>query len=117
VLTSEHHPPPALDDMAERPEISGRPGHVQRLVQVLLEPGSVGVRQGGTDLLDPLEQVRTDRRLGTAHAMFPRVPTSLALRNVTDPLGQADMPILVAAGTAIIERLILPTADGHFRRR
>jgi hypothetical protein len=52
VLTSEHHPPQALDDMAERPEVPGRPGHVQRLVQVLLEAGPVGVRQGGTDLLN-----------------------------------------------------------------
>ena len=32
------HLPPALDDMVERPQILGRPGQVQRLVQVLLEP-------------------------------------------------------------------------------
>jgi hypothetical protein len=70
VLANNHHPPPALDHMAQRPQIPGRPGHVQRLVQVLLEPGPVGVRQGGTDLLDPLAQLRTGRRLGTANAMF-----------------------------------------------
>jgi hypothetical protein len=54
MLTNNHHPPPALDDVAERPEVPGRPGRVQRLVQALLEPGPVGVRQGGTDLLGPL---------------------------------------------------------------
>ena len=54
MLTNNHHPPPALDDVAERPEVPGRTGRVQRLVQALLEPGPVGVRQGGTDLLGPL---------------------------------------------------------------
>src|SRR4029453_18709280 len=79
VLTNKHHPQPALDNIAERPEVPGRPGHVQRLIQVLLEPGPVGVRQGGTDQLDPLGQVGTNRRLGTAHHV-PRVQTSLPLR-------------------------------------
>src|SRR5215210_536395 len=68
VLTSEHHPPSALDDMAQRPQVPGRPSQAQRLLQVLVEPDPVGGRQGGTDLLDPLGQVRTDGRLGTAHA-------------------------------------------------
>jgi hypothetical protein len=97
VLTSEHHPPPALDDVAEVPEAPGRPRRVQRLVQVLLEPDPVGVRQGGTDLLDPLGQVRTGRRLSTAHAMVPRVQPSLAPMTVTEPAGRACMAVLVAA--------------------
>src|SRR4029450_3840685 len=50
-------PPPALDDMTERPQIRGRPGHVQRLVQLLFEPGPGGVRPGGTDLTAPSRHV------------------------------------------------------------
>src|SRR4029453_18218034 len=38
VPTEEHNPTPGLDDLAERPEVPGRLGQVQRLVQVLLEP-------------------------------------------------------------------------------
>src|SRR5215217_1149046 len=85
VLTSEPHPPPALDDMAKRPQVPGRPGHVHRLVQVLLEPGPVDIRQGDTDLHDPLGQLRTDGRLGTAHTMVPCLQTSVPLRSVTEP--------------------------------
>jgi hypothetical protein len=40
-------------------------------------------RQGGADQLDPLEQLRTRRRLSTAHAMVLRVQTSIPLRSVT----------------------------------
>ena len=28
VLTSEHHPPPTLEDVAERPQVPRRPGHM-----------------------------------------------------------------------------------------
>ena len=108
MLTNNHHPPPALDDVAERPEVPGRPGRVQRLVQALLEPGPVGVRQGGTDVLGPLGQVRTDRRLATAHAMVPRVQTSLPLRRATEPARRACMPSSPPLGKAIIEQLVLP---------
>jgi hypothetical protein len=52
MLANKHDPPPALDDIAQRPQIPGRPSQVQRLVQLLLEPDPVGIRQGGTDQLD-----------------------------------------------------------------
>jgi hypothetical protein len=59
--------------------------------------GPVGVRQGGTDLLDPLGQVRTGRRLSTAHAMVPRLQPSLAPMSVTEPAGRVCMAVLVSA--------------------
>ena len=105
VLTSEHHPPPALDDMAERPQVLGRPGHVQRLVQVLLEPGPVGVRQGGTDPLDPLGS-SGPIAASAPLTMVPRVQTSPRLRSVTAPAGRACMPSSPPLGTAIMERLV-----------
>jgi hypothetical protein len=76
MLAHNQHPPPALDDMAERPQIPGRPGQVQRLVQLLLEPGPVGGRQGGTDLLNPLG------RSGPIAGSAPLTPWFLASRPV-----------------------------------
>jgi hypothetical protein len=38
ILANKHDPPPALDDMAQRPQIPGGPSQVQRLVKFLLEP-------------------------------------------------------------------------------
>jgi hypothetical protein len=43
MLANNHDPPPALDDMAQRPQIPCRPSQVQRLVQLLLEPDPVGI--------------------------------------------------------------------------
>jgi hypothetical protein len=63
----------------------------------LSRTGPVGVRQGGTDLLDPLGQVRTGRRLSTAHAMVPRLQPSLAPMSVTEPAGRVCMAVLVSA--------------------
>ena len=42
VLADEHHTPPCLNDVAERPQMPSRPGCIQRLLQFLLEPGTVG---------------------------------------------------------------------------
>jgi hypothetical protein len=116
MLANKHHPPPALDDMAQRPQIPGRPAQVQRLVQFLLEPGPVGVRQGGTDLLNPLGQLRTDRRLGTAQTMAPRVQTSLPLRSVTASARASLMPSSPPLGMAMIERSVLPKQTAALRR-
>jgi hypothetical protein len=43
--------------MIERPQVPGRPGCIQRLVQFLLEPAAVSTRQRHTHQLDPLRQV------------------------------------------------------------
>jgi hypothetical protein len=88
---------------------------ILRTIQFLLEPGPVpvGVRQGGTDLLNPLGQVRTDRRLSTAHAMVPRVQRSLPLRSMTALPGEPTCPSSPLLDQAIIERLLLPKADGR----
>jgi hypothetical protein len=42
VPAGEHHPRPDLDDVAERPQIPGGSRRVQRLVQFLGEPATVG---------------------------------------------------------------------------
>jgi hypothetical protein len=92
VLTSEHHPPPAPDDMAERPQIPGRPTHIQRLVQVLVEPGPVGVRQGGTDRLNPLDSSGPTAR---SAPLTPWLPASRPLFRSgvgQSLLGRACMP-------------------------
>jgi hypothetical protein len=44
----------------------------------------------------------------------PRVQTSLALMSVTSLLGRVCMPSSPPLSTAIIERLLLPKADGRF---
>jgi hypothetical protein len=89
VLANEHHPPPSLDDVTEWPQIPGQPGSVQRLIQVLLEPSAVSVRQRRTDQLDPLGQVGAGRPLGHAHA-------TLLTGQTGRPLSLADKSLLGA---------------------
>jgi hypothetical protein len=105
MLTSEHHPPPALDDMAERPQIPGRPDHVQRLVQILLEPSPVGARQAART-----NSTRPDSS-GPIAGSAPLTPWFLASRPVfrsgvcQSLLRRACMPSSLPLGTASIERL------------
>jgi hypothetical protein len=61
VPAGDHHPIPGLNDVAERPQIPGRSHRVHRLVQLLLEPATVGVSQDRAHQLDPLRQVRAGR--------------------------------------------------------
>ena len=110
--SSPGRPATSLDDMAQRHQIPGRPDHVQRLVQLLLEPSPVGARQSGTDQLDPPRQLRTDRRLGTAHTMVPRVQTSLPLRSGTEP-APASLHAVLAAARQGQHRATGTEADGR----
>jgi hypothetical protein len=70
---------------------------------------------GGTDLLDPLGQVRTDGRLGTAHTMVPlRADQSSAQECDSACSGEASLHGRPRRrwARAIIERLLLPKQMG-----
>jgi hypothetical protein len=112
VLANSHHPPPALDNMAQRPQIPGRPSHVHRLVQVLLEPGrSVSGKRHG-----PAQPARTNsgpvagsapQRHGSSR---PDQSSAQEWDSVCsgEPACRSSPPL----GMAIIERLLLPKQLG-----
>ena len=117
VPTEEHNPTPGLDDLAERPQVPGRLGHVQRLVQVLLEP-----RPGR-------RQARRHRPAGPARAAPDRSPARYRSRHGSSrpaqPFAQAcdsacsgepTYPSSPPLGKTIIRRLILTEGRWPLRR-
>jgi hypothetical protein len=96
VLANNHYPPPALNNMAERPKIPSRPSHVHCLVQVLLEPGPVDVGQGRTNQLG---QISTGRPLRPAHATLLAAQTELPPRSQRSLLGEPAGQLLLPLGT------------------
>jgi hypothetical protein len=106
-------PIPCLDDVTERPQIPDRPGSVQRVVQILLEPGAVGVRQRHMDQLDPLRQVRADRPVGHAHSTPPR-RSDRSSANECDRACSGDPACSPGHRSASQrERPVILQADGH----
>ena len=91
-LAGKHHPPPRLDDVAEWPQIPGLPGDVQRLVQLLLEPGAVGFGQRPTDQVDRLREGGPLARSATLTTP-PRGPGQGPLTGVTQaPINEGRLP-------------------------